>query len=79
MDYLTRNKDKPIIVQILPKALLDYTTEYFRINNILNYDKRDKKSQTKIKRPSVLTLALTLADMCKKSLKLFWKKFLKSY
>jgi hypothetical protein len=49
MDYLTSNKDKPMIVQILSKALLDYAIGYCRIIYTLNYDKKDKKSQTKMK------------------------------
>jgi hypothetical protein len=49
MDYLTCNRDKPLIVQILSKMLLDYAREYRRIIYTLKYDKKDKKSQTKIK------------------------------
>jgi hypothetical protein len=49
MDCLTLNKDKPMIVQILSKMLLDYAIGYCRIIYTLNYDKKDKKSQTKIK------------------------------
>jgi hypothetical protein len=46
LDYLTRNKDKPIIVQILSKTLLDYATEYCQI---IYCEEWQKKSQTKIK------------------------------
>jgi hypothetical protein len=46
MEYLTRNKDKPTIVQILSKTLLDCVIEYCEI---IDYEKRENKSQTKIK------------------------------
>jgi hypothetical protein len=46
MEYLTRNKDKPTIVQRLSKTLLDCVIEYCKI---IDYEKRKNKSQTKIK------------------------------
>jgi hypothetical protein len=51
MDYLTRNKYKPMIVQILSKALLDYATEYRMCELIdeIDFEQRKEKSQTKIK------------------------------
>jgi hypothetical protein len=46
MDYLMLNKDKPMIVQILSKTLLDYAREYCQI---IYYEEWQKKSQAIIK------------------------------
>jgi hypothetical protein len=47
LDYLTRNKGNPIIVEILSKTLLDYATEYFQIVQDEECQKKSQKIEFK--------------------------------